>query len=165
MSYLACTIITGLTATAVMDVWGIARKPLLGMAAPDYAMVGRWVLHMRHGRFSHEAIAAAAPMACENQLGWLVHYLIGIAFAGLLIYVVGPDWIADPTLVPALLFGIATVLLPFLVMQPAMGAGFAAGRTSRPGVARLQSLITHAVFGLGLYVGGWASHSLNAGLL
>ena len=32
-----------------------------------------------------------------------------------------------------------------------MGAGIAASRTPRPAVARLRSLITHAVFGIGLY--------------
>jgi hypothetical protein len=36
-------------------------------------------------------------------------------------------------------------------MQPGMGAGIAARRTPRPGAARLQSLVTHAVFGFGLY--------------
>jgi hypothetical protein len=50
------------------------------------------------------------------------------------------------------------VLFPFLVMQPAMGAGIAASRTRNPGAARLQSLVTHAVFGLGLYTGGWIAH-------
>jgi hypothetical protein len=37
-------------------------------------------------------------------------------------------------------------------MQPGMGAGVAASRTPRPGAARMQSLVTHAVFGLGLFL-------------
>jgi hypothetical protein len=36
----------------------------------------------------------------------------------------------------------------------------AASRTPAPNAARLQSLLTHAVFGLGLYLGGWVSHGL-----
>ncbi|MEZ0237260.1 MAG: DUF2938 family protein [Methylophilaceae bacterium] len=36
-----------------------------------------------------------------------------------------------------------------------MGAGIAASRTPRPNAARIQSLITHGVFGLGLYIAGW----------
>ena len=36
-------------------------------------------------------------------------------------------------------------------MQPGMGAGIAASRTPRPAAARVQSLLTHAIFGLGLY--------------
>jgi hypothetical protein len=59
-----------------------------------------------------------------------------------------------------LLVGIGTVAAPFLLMQPGMGAGMAASRTPAPNAARLQSLLTHAVFGLGLYLGGWVSHVL-----
>ncbi|MCZ3133241.1 DUF2938 domain-containing protein, partial [Acinetobacter baumannii] len=54
----------------------------------------------------------------------------------------------------ALIVGLASVVFPFLLMQPGMGAGIAARRTPRPGVARLRSLVTHAVFGLGLYASG-----------
>ncbi|MNC95445.1 hypothetical protein D3C83_125650 [compost metagenome] len=49
-------------------------------------------------------------------------------------------------------FGLATVLVPYLVMQPAFGLGIAASRTKNPGAARLKSLMTHAIFGLGLFV-------------
>jgi hypothetical protein len=43
------------------------------------------------------------------------------------------------------------VAAPFLLMQPALGAGIAAAKTPNPTAARLRSLMTHAVFGLGLY--------------
>lgn len=162
MDYLTYTLITGIGATAVMDLWGIARKWLLGIASPDYAMVGRWIAHMRRGRFRHDAISKAQPVRGERLIGWAAHYLIGIAFAGLLIGFWGLTWIRHPTIVPALLVGVGTVAAPFLIMQPGMGAGIAASRTPRPAVARVQSLITHAVFGLGLYVAGWAGHFLVA---
>jgi hypothetical protein len=41
------------------------------------------------------------------------------------------------------------------VMQPAMGAGIAASRTPRPNLARLRSVVTHTVYGLGLYASAW----------
>jgi len=44
-----------------------------------------------------------------------------------------------------------------------MGAGIAASRTPRPGAARLQSLVTHAVFGLGLYAAGCLVSFLYSG--
>jgi DUF2938 family protein len=49
---------------------------------------------------------------------------------------------------------------PFLLMQPGMGAGIAASRTPRPVAARLQTLVTHGIFGLGLYAAGWATSLL-----
>jgi hypothetical protein len=40
-------------------------------------------------------------------------------------------------------------------MQPAMGAGIAASRTARPNAARLGSVVTHTVYGVGVYAAGW----------
>lgn len=93
-------------------------------------------------------------------IGWTAHYLIGIGFAAILPIIWGVEWIHQPTLGPALIVGIGTVAAPFLVMQPGMGAGIAASRTPRPAAARLQSLATHAISGLGLYGAGWASSAI-----
>lgn len=141
----------GAGATLATDLWAIARRRALGVPAPDWGLVGRWVGHMARGRFRHERIATAAPVRGERAIGWTAHYLTGIAFAGGLLAACGTAWLRQPTLAPALAFGIATVAAPFLLMQPGMGAGLAARRTPRPAAARLQSLATHAVFGLGLY--------------
>jgi len=158
MNELVVTLVIGVGATAVMDVWGIARTSLLGIAAPNYGMVGRWIAHMPRGRFIHDSIAAAPPVSGERIIRWAAHYLIGVVFAAVLIWFWGIAWLQYPTLVPPLIVGIATVAAPFLLMQPGMGAGIAGSRTPRPAATRLQSLITHAVFGLGLYVSGWAAH-------
>ncbi|WP_129776191.1 DUF2938 domain-containing protein [Peristeroidobacter soli] len=148
-------LLLGIGATVVTDAWGLIRKPLLGLPAPDYTLVGRWIGHMADGRFRHDRIAAASPVKGERALGWIVHYATGVAFAAALIWIVGFKWLRAPTLGPALAFGIATVAAPFLLMQPGMGAGFAASRTPNPNSARLQSLITHAVFGFGLWAAAW----------
>lgn len=161
MNDLLSVVFTGVGATILMDVWGVARKALLGVPPADYGMVGRWIGHMAHGKFRHERIAAAAPIPGERVLGWSIHYITGIVFAAGLIYIVGFDWLRHPTLAPALAFGIVTVAAPFLLMQPGMGAGIAASRTPRPGSARLQSLITHAVFGFGLWLAGSVSNYLR----
>lgn len=151
MNELWSVVIIGIGATLVMDAWGLVRKQLLGIPPADYALVGRWLGHMAHGRFRHERIAAASPIPAEALLGWSAHYLIGMVFALLLVAICGAEWVRQPTLLPALAWGVATVAAPFLLMQPGMGAGVAASRTPRPNAARLQSLITHSVFGLGLY--------------
>jgi hypothetical protein len=155
MEIFVCAVMVGVGATAVMDLWGIARKRLLGVAAPNYAMVGRWLLHMPSGRFVHPSIAASAPVAGERTVGWIAHYLVGITFAGLLLGFWGVDWANAPTLFPALVVGLGSVAAPLLLMQPGMGAGLAARRLPRPGAARLQSLTTHLIFGLGLYASAW----------
>lgn len=162
MDDLARTFLVGVGATVAMDLWASARRRLLGIPAPDYGLVGRWLAHMPRGRFRHDAIAAAPPMRGERLIGWTAHYLVGIAFAAILVGIWGPAWLRHPTIAPALIVGIGTVAAPFLVMQPGMGAGIAASRTPRPAAARLQSLVTHAIFGLGLYASGWAASVVHA---
>jgi hypothetical protein len=162
MNIVTSTVLLGLGATAMMDIWGLLRRPLLGMAAPDYRLVGRWIGHMVHGRFRHESIASAAPLPRERLIGWTAHYLTGMVFATALVAIAGREWMLQPSIAPALIVGVGSLIAPFLLMQPAMGAGVAARRTPRPGQARLQSLLTHTAFGFGLYFSGWTLRMLQA---
>jgi hypothetical protein len=157
MDYLVYALVTGIGATVLMDLWSIVRKRAFDVPLPNYGLVGRWLAHLGRGQFRHESIAASPPVPGERVIGWIAHYVIGVAFAGLLLAVWGLAWLRHPTIGPALLVGIGTVAAPFLVLQPGMGAGVAASRTPRPAAARLQSLITHTIFGLGLYAAGWVA--------
>ena len=145
----------GIGATAVMDLWLLLLKAL-GVPTLNFTLLGRWVGHMPHGQWAHAAIAKAPPVQGELALGWTIHYATGLAFAALLVGWVGPQWLRTPTLAPALLFGMVTVVLPLFVMQPAMGAGVASSRTKTPVLNCLKSLGNHSVFGFGLYVGSLA---------
>jgi hypothetical protein len=161
MEYVVCAVLIGAGATLVMDLWGIVRKRLLGIPAPDYGLVGRWLVYLTRGRFRHDSIAASPAVEGEGVIGWAAHYLIGIAYAALLLAIWGFAWVRHPTIGPALLVGIGTVVFPLFLMQPGMGAGIAASRTPRPNAARVQSLVTHAVFGVGLYASGWVMNLLS----
>ena len=141
----------GIGATACMDAWLLLLKRL-GVPTLNFAFIGRWVGHLLHGRIAHAAIAKSAPVRGELAWGWLTHYAVGVAFAGVLLALQGAAWVHSPTLLPALAVGMGTVAAPLLVMQPAMGSGFAASRTPTPLKNCLRSLANHTVFGLGLYL-------------
>lgn len=162
MDYLVCAVPIGVGWTAVMDLWAVARKRLLGIPPLDYGLVGRWLAYVARGRFRHDRISASPPVRGERLIGWTAHYLIGIALAALLLALWGLEWARRPAIGPALIVGIGSVTAPFLLMQPGMGAGIAASRTPRPAAARLQSVVTHAIFGLGLYAAGWVTSLLRA---
>ena len=144
-------VLVGIGATAAMDAWLLLLKRL-HIPTLNFALVGRWVGHLARGRWAHDAIAKASPVAGEQALGWALHYATGVAFAGLLVTVAGTAWMRDPSLLPALGVGIGTVVVPLFVVQPAMGAGIASSRTPTPLKNCLRSLLTHTVFGVGLYL-------------
>lgn len=146
-------LLLGMSATAMMDLGGIALKHLAGVAPPNYALVGRWVAYMPRGRFRHAPIGASAPLRHEAVIGWLVHYTVGVVFASVLL-IWSPSWICQPSLAPALIVGLGSLVAPLLLMQPALGAGIASSRTPNPRAARLKSLLNHLLFGIGLYVAG-----------
>lgn len=146
----------GIGATAVMDLWALAQKRLLGIASLDYALVGRWLAGLLRGKILHDAIGRSPPASGERAIGWSAHYGVGIMFASLLVVVAGRNWLSAPTPGVAMLIGLATVAAPFLILQPGMGAGIAASRTPKPAVARTRSVIAHLSFGIGLYLAGVA---------
>lgn len=141
----------GIGATVVMDVWLTFLKRM-GAQTLDFAFIGRWVGHLIRGRFVHASIKKAQPIPGELMLGWFTHYAIGIAFAGLLVGIYGIGWTSTPSLLPAVLVGMSTVVAPLFMMQPAMGSGFAASKTPTPLKNCIRSVINHTVFGLGLYL-------------
>lgn len=147
-------VLIGLTATALADVWTLFQHRVLGIQGPNWALVGRWIGYMPRGRFVHTSIAKAQSLPRERVLGWSAHYVIGIVFAALLLAINGVEWVRQPTLLPALALGVATVLAPFLIMQPGMGSGIAASKTPNPRAARARSLLAHTVFGVALYLAG-----------
>ncbi|MBL0419872.1 DUF2938 domain-containing protein [Ramlibacter sp. AW1] len=143
--------LVGVGATATLDLWLLLQQRLGGPPL-DFSPIGRWVGHWPRGVFRHVAIAKAEAIEGERTLGWSFHYATGLAFAALLVGLEGVEWTRSPTVLPALAIGIGTVLAPWLVMQPALGAGIAAARTPSPLKSRARSLANHAVFGLGLYL-------------
>ena len=142
----------GLGATLLMDLWNLFLKRAFSIPSLNYCLLGRWLRHMPGGTLRHASIAAAPQKPFECAVGWMGHYTIGVAFAVAFVILASGDWLARPTLLPALVYGIATVVFPFFVMQPSLGLGVAASRTPKPAQARLKSLATHTVFGIGLYL-------------
>ena len=153
-THLVCTVLIGLGATLAIDLWGLVLKRGFGIVSLNYCLLGRWLLHMPEGTLVHRSIAAARPKPYECSVGWSAHYLIGTVFGLAFVLIVSAGWLERPTLLPALVFGVVTVAMPWLVMQPSFGLGVAASKAPKPAQARLKSLMTHTVFGVALYL--WA---------
>ncbi|QNJ97643.1 DUF2938 domain-containing protein [Constantimarinum furrinae] len=152
IEFLWRAIFIGIGATLVMDIYKIIIKKLLGIKSLDFGLVGRWIGHFTKGQFYHNNITKSTPVRGEKIIGWTAHYLIGISFTTLLLFIWGIGWTKNPTIIPALIIGILTVAAPLFIMQPALGFGVAASKTPNPKVSRISSFLTHTIYGLGIYL-------------
>lgn len=154
----------GLGATLLMDISALLVNRAFGIIPANYCLVGRWFCHMRLGVFTHASIANASNQPLECAVGWIAHYVIGAFYGVLFVAIVSADWLIRPTLVPAVLFGVLSIVVPFLIMQPSFGMGIAAAKAPNPTHARLKSLMAHTVFGVGLYISALVWSRVHAAL-
>lgn len=145
-------VMVGVGATLLQDLWNLFLKRAFGMPSLDLCLLGRWLRHMTAGTFRHASIVAAPPRARECAVGVIAHYTIGVVFACVLVVLTSGAWLARPTLLPALVVAVVTLVFPYFVMQPALGLGLASSRTANPTRARVKSLMSHVAYGLGLYI-------------
>ncbi len=151
---LLAAIFIGLRATLTFDVWSLFLRYAFKITPSNFCLVGRWPRTMPEGIFKHSNIASAPRKSAECTIGWIAHYGTGVLFAVAFLALAGNHWLQRPTPMPAIAFGIVTVLAPFFILQPAFGYGVAASKTPDPVEARLRSLMNHAVFGIGIYLFG-----------
>ena len=101
VDFLWRSVAIGIGGTAAMDLWAVLLTAVFGMPKPNWSLVGRWFAHLAKGTFFHKDIAAAHAVPNELALGWFSHYAIGILYAAALIIFAGPEWVSNPTILPA----------------------------------------------------------------
>jgi uncharacterized membrane protein YeaQ/YmgE (transglycosylase-associated protein family) len=143
--------LVGTGATLVMDVWSWWQRNVLRIPTLNYAFVGRWFIFIYRGQLVHRPIMVTPSVRGEASIGWFLHYLSGIIFALVHVMIFGDMWLSEPTLIPALVTGVVTLVFLFCLIQPCLGFGVAASKTPSPWKARGLSLLTHSVYGVGLF--------------
>lgn len=151
MDLFIITLSLGVLSTLAIDAWSLFVSTVFKFPKTNWAMVGRWIGHMRNGKLTHQSIAAAPAINNELVLGWIFHYLIGIAYAGLYVALVYFYFDKTPSLISAWLFGVVTIVSPWFIMQPGLGLGICARKAANPKLTRLQNLAIHSIFGVALY--------------
>lgn len=155
-------LVMGIIATVAIDLWATFSNRILGWPRTNWGLVGRWIGHMRDGKFRHVSIGASPPIASESILGWVFHYVVGCIYAALYLIYASTAQMGRPTLVSAVLFGLVTLLSPWLLMQPALGLGICASKAQRPTLVRMQNVTIHVMFGLALYFSYQVPNALAA---
>jgi hypothetical protein len=153
-------ILMGIFATYFMDLIGgflIKRKFIYSFIEPE--AVGRWFLYMFKGKFIHKDINKTPALNNEKLWSFVSHYLIGIILAGIYLFLELREPIIRDYLWMPLIFGIATVILPWFWLLPSMGLGSLASKSpNRPGIIK-ANLVNHTNFGLGLLIWIVSFHS------
>lgn len=154
-AFIFYSILIGVGGTALLDLWAQLLKKVWGLPTPPWHLVGRWFAGMRNGQYVHRnGIANSPEVVNELKIGWAMHYAVGVLFAAALLLIWGVQWAHTPTFFPALVVGLVTVGAGWFILQPGMGVGVACSGAPNPTVARLQNVVGHVVFAIGMY---WAA--------
>ncbi len=68
-------LLVGLIATVTLDLWQQVFHLAFGASITNWGMIARWMAHMLQGQFIQKDISKASPIAHENSLGWIIHYM------------------------------------------------------------------------------------------
>ena len=88
---------------------------------------------MPRGVFVHRPVSDSPAIPGELAIGWAAHYIVGIVYGIAYLGLVSVLFSSGPTFTSALAFGLSTLVAPWFIMQPGMGAGVLASKTPRPG--------------------------------
>lgn len=147
------SVLIGILATLTMDVFSFAALKLGWIAFLPPRLTGRWFAFMAHGQFLHTDIGQAPPISYEMAIAGPTHYMVGITLA--LVYLLASSTLGLSSRNPigALAFALCSMLLPWLLMFPAMGYGWF-GTHGPPGTRLFfSSIVTHSFYGIGLWLG------------
>jgi hypothetical protein len=116
-------------------------------------LLGRWCLGLLRGQLLHADIRQAAPHEDERGVGLVFHFFVGGGGVALLYpsfaQLLGGAAPVNP-LLGGLLFGLATSLLPWMILLPAFGWGWFGRRGPQGTNALLASPLSHLPYGLGV---------------
>jgi hypothetical protein len=147
------SILMGIFATYFMDVLAgylVKRNLVHSFVTPE--AIGRWFLYIFRGKFIHKDIHKTPALNNEKLWYFISHYLIGIVLAGIYLFLeIELPIIRDQMWMP-LIFGIATVFLPWFWLLPSIGLGFMASKSSDRSLVIRTNLVNHTNFGLGLLI-------------
>ena len=148
-------VVGGLVGTVLMDLTAIAAEKLKitsGGRCGGPQVIGRWVFGLFDARFVHENIIDSSPAKNEAAAGWIFHYLLGagLALTYPLFYIVLDVPMPGNHLVPGLVWGLATTVLPWFTNFPGFGWGFFGIRAPKGMRPLMAPAIAHACYGLGL---------------
>ena len=142
----------GIGGTIALDIRAYLVNKIFGLPATNWAIVGRWIVNMKTGKFINHNLTNSPNIYGELAIGWIVHYLIGIFYGFILLFICGIEWCNSPTILPAMIIAWVSLAAPFLIMMPGMGIGIAGCNTPNQMITIVKSIAAHSMFGDGMFI-------------
>jgi hypothetical protein len=143
----------GIVGAVLMDITESLAARVGLTSGVNVALVGRWAMGLTRGHWAHANIAHTPARPGEVRIGWAFHFLVGgggvaLVYAAFVHYA----GVTLPThhLWGGVMFGVATSVLPWLVLLPAFGWGWFGRRGPQGSNALLASTVSHIPYGLGV---------------
>ena len=150
-------LISGLVATIIFDLFNHSLNYAYNINKPKWFLLGRYFIGFKKGEYFRENIEEDDEVKNEVIWGYFIHYLIGIIYG--IFYVFFNLLFFDyPSLLVAYFFGFCTVLGAWCFLIPfAYNLGFFASKSDQQFKLLAQNLISHFIFGTGLFIGYYIS--------
>ena len=146
-------VIVGVGACVVFDIWQRIFQHFTAIPPSNWAMVGRWAIGLvTNGRLIARDLESQPERQNELGLGWLVHYGVAIVYAAIFMVLMKTN-ILTAEFVDGLLFGVGSVVVPWLVFLPCLGKGVMGRLTHNPPLVCAMALMMHSIFGVAISFG------------
>ena len=146
-------ILIGIASCVIFDLWQRVFQRFTSIPPSNWTIVGRWFIGLiSNARLIANQLSEQPEANHETPVGWIVHYGVGIFYAYVFAVLVQLE-LLKPTIIDGFLFGVASVVVPWLFFMPALGIGILANKATNPRLECALALMMHSIFGLSLGVG------------
>ena len=146
-------VIVGVGACLAFDAWQRIFQWFTGIPPSNWAIVGRWaIILLTNGQLKVRDIEAHPDRRHELGVGWLVHYGIAILYSAVFMLLMKANILAAE-FADGLLFGVVSVLIPWLFFLPCLGKGIMGRLTPNPLLVCALALMMHSIFGVAIGLG------------
>ena len=146
-------VIVGVGACVVFDVWQSIFQRLTGIPPSNWAIVGRWTIGLlTSGQLMVRDLELRPNRRNELGVGWFVHYVIAVVYATIFMLMMRVNIFAAG-FADGLLFGVFSVVIPWLFFLPCLGKGVMGRLTPNPLLVCALALMMHSIFGVAIGLG------------
>ena len=146
-------VIVGVGACVVFDVWQRIFHWFTAIPPSNWAIVGRWTIGLlTSGQVMAHDLELRPNRRNELGVGWFVHYAVAVVYAAIFMLLMRANILSDG-FTDGLLFGVVSVVVPWLFFLPCLGKGIMGRLTPNPPLVCALALMMHSIFGVAIGLG------------